>query len=152
MHLIIDNAEREIILIKDFRHAHALPENFGVALFEPKDFAGLGALEQAGHDMNDLRQGLLDLLPLSISKMDLLELVEGQQASIRAGLYSINDKIGLKPEEVEFAAAGFGDMLRTWVYALFAKKTDFKAIYHQWLSDSIRVSQDVHHYSHNGQN
>jgi hypothetical protein len=151
MRLIIDNAERELIPIKDFRQAHALPESFSVALFEPKDFSGLAALDHAGQEMNQLRQGVLDLLPTTIPKYDLLELAEGLQAAFRAGLYAINGQIGLKIEEVEFAVAGFGDMLRNWVYALFARRADFKAIYYQWLNDSIRVSQNLHEYSHQGQ-
>ena len=151
MRLIIDNAERELISIKDFRQAHDLPESFSVALFEPKDFSGLAALDHAGQEMNQLRQGVLDLLPTTIKKYDLLELAEGLQAAFRAGLYAINGQIGLKVEEVEFAVAGFGDMLRNWVYALFAGRADFKTIYHDWLTDSIRVSQRVHDHAHQGQ-
>jgi hypothetical protein len=151
MHYFIDNAERPFTLLREFRQTHALPDTFGVALFEPKDFAGLAAIDQAGQEMIGLRQGILDLLPPSIKKLDLLDIVDGLQAAFRAGLYSINSKIGLKTEEAEFAVAGFGDMLRDWVYVLFAGEGDFKTVYYKWLNDSIRVSQTVHEYPHEGQ-
>jgi hypothetical protein len=151
MHYFIDNAERQFILIREFRQAYALSDSFGVALFEPKDFTGLAAIEQAGQEMNSLRQGILELLPSAIKKQDLFDLIERLQAAFHAGLYSINEQIGLKPEELEFAVAGFGDMLRNWLYARFAGQGDFKAIYHKWLNDSIRVSQDIHDYLHEGQ-
>jgi hypothetical protein len=151
MQLIIENAERQLLPIKDFRQAHALTESFSVALFEPKDFAGLAAIDKAGQEMNSLRQGLLDMLPANLSKMDLLSVSDGQREAFRAGLYSINEKIGLKPEEVEFAVSGFGDVLQNWVYALIRGNADFRVIYTQWLNDSIRVSQNIHDYPHQGQ-
>jgi hypothetical protein len=151
MRLIIENAERQLIPIKDFRQAHALPESFSVAHFEPKDFAGLAAIDKAGQEMNSLRQGLLDMLPASLNKMALLSVSDGQREAFRAGLYSINEKIGLKPEEVEFAVSGFGDVLQNWAYALIRGNADFRAIYTQWLNDSVRVSQNVHEYAQQGQ-
>jgi hypothetical protein len=151
MRLHIDNLERDLIPIKDFRQAHALPESFSVALFEPKDFAGLAAIDKAGQEMNSLRQGLLDMLPASLTKMDLLSVSDGQREAFRAGLYSINEKIGLKPEEVEFAVSGFGDVLQNWAYALIRGKAEFKTLYYHWLNESIRVSQNLHEYSHQGQ-
>jgi hypothetical protein len=148
MHLIIDNAERELIPIKEFRQRHALPDSFGVAFFEPKDFAGLAAIDKAGQEMNELRQGQMKMLPEKITKMDLLNISDEQREMFRAGLYSINDKIGLKPEEVEFAVAGFGDVLRNWAYALIRADAEFRAVYYQWLNDSVRVSQEEHEYLH----
>jgi hypothetical protein len=151
MRFTIDNTERELIPVKDFRQAHALPDSFSVALFEPKDFAGLAAIDKAGQEMNSLRQGLLDMLPTNLTKMDLLSVSDGQREAFRAGLYSINEKIGLKPEEVEFAVSGFGDVLQNWAYALIRGKAEFKALYYHWLNESIRVSQNLHEYSHQGQ-
>jgi hypothetical protein len=150
MRLIIDSAERELIPIKEFRQRYALPESFGVALFEPKDFAGLAAIDRAGQEMNELRQGLLNMLPERLTKMDLLNVSDEQREAFRAGLYSINTKINLKPEEVEFAVSGFGDVLHNWAYALIRGNAEFKQVYYHWLNDSVRVSQDEHEYLHEG--
>lgn len=155
MKLLIDGEVQEFVPIKDFSQAHEVGEDFRVSLFEPKDFHGLAAIDKAGTEMNELRQSLLGAVPDELQMMNLLSFTDRMQATFRAGLYAINEVIQLKPEEVEFAVAGFGDVLRNWSYALIRGQASqemppFSAVYYQWLSDTARLSQEVHIYEQNG--
>lgn len=155
MKLLVDGEIQEFIPLKEFIQSQNAPRDFSVSLFEPKDFHGLAAIDKAGAEMNELRQSLLGAVPDELKIVDLLSFVDRMQATFRAGLYAINAVIHLKPEEVEFAVAGFGDVLRNWVYALIrgqaAKdKLSFTAVYYQWLNDTARLSQELHHYEHAG--
>jgi hypothetical protein len=48
MKLLIDGISHTFMPIRAFRTAHNLPPEFGVALFEPKDYTGLGSINRAG--------------------------------------------------------------------------------------------------------
>lgn len=155
MKLVIDGTLQEFIPVKAFVQAHQLDSNFSVALFEPKDFHGLAAIDKAGAEMNELRQALLNAVPDTLKISDLLSFSDRMQATFRAGLYAINEQIRLKPEEVEFAVAGFSDVLRNWTYALIRGQSargdlSFSGIYYQWLNDTARLSQEIHRYEHDG--
>jgi hypothetical protein len=155
MKLVFEGEECLFISIKDFAQEQELPENFRVSYFEPKDFQGLAAIDKAGSEMKELRQSLLDAVPDALSIAELLTFSDKIQAIFRAGLYAINEIIHLKPEEVEFAVAGFADVLRNWAYALIRGQSSgevpsFTAIYYQWLSDTARISQNSHDYEHDG--
>lgn len=148
MHLIIDHVPCEFVPIKVFRAAHDLPETFGVAFFQPKEYDGLGSIDgaAAGAALNRLRASLLSAVPDRAAAPDLLMLIDGLIDRFRADLYAINDAIGLRPEEVEFAIAGFADVIQTYAYGLLrARMTadalpSFEAVYANWLQDSVRVS------------
>jgi hypothetical protein len=156
MRLVIEGQSRELIALKVFREAHHLPDTFSVALFEPKDFTGLAAIDKAGNELNQLRQGILDSVPQSLTIANALTQADTLQAVFRNGLYGINTVVGLKTVEVEYAVAGFGDVLRNWLYALIRARStnsspDFFQIYAEWLNASMRLSQQIHAYPHQDQ-
>jgi len=157
MKLIIGGIERTFIPLKVFRQQAGLPESFGVGYFEPKDFGGLAAIDHAGTDLNMLRQTILDAFPASLTLAELIPFFDRLQVLFDNLLRSINARVGLKPQEIEFAVAGFGDVNQMLTYALIRSRRanlslpDFEMLYQEWLSDSVRVSARVHDYPHQGQ-
>lgn len=156
MKLIIDHVEHELIPIKDFREQYNLPESFGLAQFEPKSYEGLGSLDSAGAQMNQLREHVLQLIPESITIDTLIRFIDQLQFQFQSDLFGINEAISLKDVEVEFAVAGFGDVLRSMMYKMISAKANqqkmpaFDGIYLGWINDSVRVSSQVHELDHAG--
>lgn len=154
MKLIIDDTEQTLIAIKDFRETHKLPDTFGIEQFEPKDFEGLASLDKAGSEMNQLRENILNLIPKTIDVPRLMTFIDHLQLQFQTDLFAINDAISLKDVEVDFAVAGFGDVLRSMMYKMIPAKANqqgmptFESIYTTWLNDSVRVSSHVHDYQH----
>ena len=154
MQLSIDGQLQTLTDIKDFRAQFDLPPHFGVAHFEPKDYTGLGSIERAGAALNAIRLQVLAAIPQQLGLIQLLPLADLLSVLFRETLYSINDTVGLRDDEVEFAVAGFEDVLRAVAYALLAARAsdgrlvDFNAIYFGWLGDSVRVSGRVHRFDH----
>jgi len=135
----------QAIELKAFRQQHALPDSFGVALFEPKDYTDLGSIQsvQAGAALHTLRQNLLAQKTRSIDALT---------AFFAAELERINPAIGLREEEIGFAAAGFGDVLRAVFYArVRPSPPPFAEIYRAWLLGTISVASTTHPYPHQGQ-
>jgi hypothetical protein len=77
----------------------------------------------------------------------------------RQQLEAINPQIGLRPAEIDFAVAGFQDVLQAAGYhllqlahthrhnpALIGQHLDFAGIHQTWLDESVRVSATVHSY------
>jgi hypothetical protein len=159
IYLTINDNRHEFIPIKVYRAAHALPDSFGVAHFEPKDYAGLGSMDGAGAALNDVRAVVLahmDTLDIDrASPLAWLNAIPTLEATFERALIAVNDGIGLRPVEIGFAVAGFGDVCRAVAYeqirARAVKSTlDFAAIYRGWLDSTVRVSQTVHAYAHGG--
>ncbi|MGB1286874.1 MAG: hypothetical protein ACPG7F_10105 [Aggregatilineales bacterium] len=153
MQLTIQGQTCDFIPIKNFRVIYGFSENFGIALFEPKDFTGLATIDHAGGHLRDLHAALLNNIPAAIDLSAIMPLTDRLRAEFRAGLYGINSEINLKPEEVEFAVAGFGDVMQALVYAVIpaiqtGNTPDFDVIYQHWLNNSIRISATIHDYQH----
>lgn len=152
MQLLVEGQMRDCIPVRQFRQQMALPEHFGVSQFEPKDFFGLAAIDHAGAEMNDLRAALCGYVPPALPVAEMLSFVDGMVALFRAGLAAINDRIGLRIDEVEFAVAGFADVLHQWAYALIRARAArssppvFEDVYRQWLFASVRLSQRTFAY------
>mgnify|MGYP006921591608 CR=1 FL=1 len=131
-----------MIPIRQFRDDHKLPASFGVNYFEPKDHTGLADIRHAAPQMNALRQTVLDAVPDELT----LESVQMLAAAFRKALQTHNDHIGLKDVEIDYAVAGFGDVLEAFVYANIragAEKTpppSFEAVYQHWLAESQRIA------------
>jgi hypothetical protein len=157
MRLIIDSLPRQLMPIKDFRTAHDLPSEFGVALFEPKDYTGLGRIDRAGAELNTVRVALLDALPAHLPARDWLAFLPGYARLFEDKLYAINSQVGLKDVEIEFAVAGLSDVLHQVAYALLRSDTQlptkefFHTIYSQWLDNSVKVFTQAYPYDHAGQ-
>jgi hypothetical protein len=154
MQLSIDGQLHTLIDIKDFRAQFGLPQNFGISYFEPKDYSGLGSVEQAGADLNAVSSQILEAIPRQLDRLALLPLVDSLCSQFRESLYGINDRIRLREDEVEFAVAGFADVLWAVAYALIENRSsgtrvvDFNAIYFGWVNASTRVSSRVHVFDH----
>ena len=154
MKLNIDGQSYVFIPIRAFRAAHDLPLQFGVAMFEPKAYEGLGSIEGAGAELNSVRSALLAAIPPSISPTELLPKVELLTSLFETQLYSVNHVVGLRPVEVDFAVAGFADVTQAFAYALVRARLggdppDFEAIYQNWLESSARVAYTIHDFIHN---
>lgn len=156
MQLLIDGQQRTLIDIRDFRQQRDLPESFGVALFEPKDYTGLGSIEHAGGALNTIRAALLEAVPPVIDAPQLPALIDQLGRLFREKLYAINDQVELKDVEIEFAVAGFEDVNRGLLYALLRAGShgiapSFGAVYGEWLDAGAQISIRGHEYNHNGQ-
>lgn len=152
MQFVIEGAVRDFTPIKQFRQTYELPETFGVNQFEPKDFTGLGSIENAGAELNILRAALLEAIraprPLSAWMTEVTDLA----TLFRSKLLQINPVVHLKEIEIDFATAGMHDMLQALIYDLIRARAShqapppFDAIYANWLYSSIKLSQTVHLY------
>ncbi|NWF68321.1 MAG: hypothetical protein HXY40_04485 [Chloroflexi bacterium] len=158
MHLLIDGQTRALTPLKDFRAQHALPPEFQVALFEPKDYTGLGSIERAGAQLNSLRQTVLEAIAPRLTPDMLFHVVLPRLEHLfEQKLYAINPVVGLNDAEIGFAVSGFSDVLRHWGYALVRARLEkqphpeFARVYGAWLNNSIRISQTLHPYTHGAQ-
>lgn len=152
--ITLNGQTHSLIPIRAFRAQHDLPQMFGVALFEPKDYTGLAALDQAGPELQRLRTSVLATVPAAPSRMDLLSAADRLQEVFEKELRAINPRIGLREPEIDFAVAGFGDVCRMWAYALIRGRgaaPDFASVYGAWLNDSVRISTQEHAYTHQGE-
>ncbi len=148
MQLVIDGQPCQFIDIQEFRAQHQLPPEFGLNLFEPKDSADLGTLNEGGTALNELRDALLQALPQRTTLPELLGFIGRLSNLFRVKMMEINETIGLKQVEIDFAAAGFEDVCQTWFYAIMRGQPDFQVTYTQWLNDSARLSSTMHPYIH----
>ena len=150
MRLTIEAVPRSFVPIKSFREAHHLPPEFGVALFEPKDYTGLGRIDQAGMELNGVRAAVLAAIPPNLTLQSWLAFIPDLTRRFTDQLYAINPRVNLHDVEIEFAAAGFADVCQAVVYALLrardAPAPSFEAIYGDWLDQTARVSQTIHLY------
>lgn len=156
MRLLINSKHHDFIDLKTFRADHDLPPEFGAALFEPKDYTGLGSIEGAGAALNTLKQAILDALPTSATLAQWMAFIPELTRLFEAQLYAINTQVGLRQVEVEFAVAGFADMCQAVVFARMRARSyggalDFEQIYAEWLNNTVRVSKHIHTYTHCGQ-
>jgi hypothetical protein len=157
MRLLIDGQAREFMPIQTFRAEHDLPPEFGVALFEPKDYTGLGRIDHAGAELNSVRQAVLDAIPAHLPLHGWIATMPQLQNLFRVKLYEINMQVGLRDVEIDFAAAGFGDVCQAVLYAMLRARNSrqslpaFPQIYGEWLDSTTRVSQAIHPYTHQGQ-
>jgi len=156
MKLTIDGISHTFTPIRAFRAAHNLPPEFGVSLFEPKDYAGLGSIDRAGAELNAVRAAVLTAVPAPPAPHLLLPTVSGLTELFRGQLYAINHAVGLQEVEIEFAVAGFADVTQGYAYALVRARlpggepADFDKVYQNWFESSARVAGTVHEYRHDG--
>lgn len=156
MELLIENQRQTFMPIRDFRVQHDLPGEFGVALFEAKDFTGLGRLDRAGGELNIVRQAVLDAIPAEMPLGGWLDFLPQLEQLFEWKLHEINPQVGLKDVEIEYAVGGFRDVCEALVYAMIRARAagtampEFRQVYFDWLSDTTRVSSSVHHYIHKG--
>lgn len=154
MQLTVDGVSQVFIDIAAFRSQYHLPPDFGVTCFEGKDWASVGRIGNSGQMLNRMRAAVLDAVPAHIPFERLADVLHSLGDVFRAQLESINDSIGLKQVEIDFACAGFDDVLQSahyaWVRARIAKSLPptFEALYQEWLDSSARLSSQVHEYQY----
>ena len=157
MELVINYVSHTLFPIKQYREQWSLPDKFGVALFEPKDYTGLARINDAGAEMQTLRDAVLEGIPTQIAVADALNPVDRLIQVFDQQLTHINPKVQLKQVEIDFAVAGYGDMTRAWLYAIIPAVTSqqakpaFAQVYADWLNQSIRISSQIHEYAHHNE-
>ena len=157
MKLKIGHEHHEFIPVKTFRAQHDLPALFGVELFAPKDFVGLGRIDHAGSELNVVRQAVLDAIPAGLTLAGWLEFLPDLARLFQNKLDEINPQVGLKSVEIEYAVSGFQDVCQSFIYALIRAQAaggplpTFGQVYQEWLDDSVTISNMVHHYIHQGE-
>jgi hypothetical protein len=130
--------------------------------FSPKDWSGLGSLERGGPALAHLRQVVVSAVPAAIPLHQLRDHVLALSGLFLSQLQLANADIGLREVEVDFAAAGFQDVLDATAMHLIQlshthqravaqiqKHFDFEAVYQNWLEAGARVFEQEHLFTHN---
>lgn len=157
MRLLLEGEVCSFTPVKVFRAEHGLPATFGVTLFEPKDFTGLGSIDGAGAQLNTVREAVLNAMPARMNAADWLTFLPQLTALFKNELYRINDAVKLHDVEIDFAAGGFGDVCQAFAYALLRARAEnkptpaFETVYADWLNSTARISQTVYTYTHHQQ-
>ena len=162
MKLEINNEIQHFIPIQTFRAQWELPNTFAVSGFEPKDWTGLGSLDGSGERLAIIKQRVLAAIPPHISSAMLLGAVDTLTVKFRQELEAANVEIGLRSSEIDFAVAGFGDVLQSAAYQLIQllhryrdspaegrQNFSFTAVYQTWLNESTRISTTTFSYTQN---
>ncbi len=156
MILTIDGTSYDFIPLKDFRAAHNLPPDFGIATFAPKDYSGLGRIDQAGAALNSVRDAVLSVMPENIPPTQWLAVVPELTRLFQNKLYAINAQVGLKDVEIEYAVGGFSDVCQAYAYAMVRARAamqpapDFRDVYTDWLNGTSKIFAEAYSYQHEG--
>ncbi|MBA3531837.1 MAG: hypothetical protein H0T73_07960 [Ardenticatenales bacterium] len=161
MELLIENQRRTLEPLGTFRRQWGLPESFGVAYFEPKEWDGLGTMDGSREALATLQARVVAAVPALVKASDLLREVERLTALFHREFDEANAQVGLRDVEVEYAVAGFENVLQSVASHLvllaythhadpeqIREAFDFSALYHNWLDGTARVSFTVHPYEH----
>jgi hypothetical protein len=154
MQLLIENELRAFIPIKIFRATHGLPDDFGIGLFEPKDYSGLGRIDRAGAELNEIRPIILDAIPTHMTLHGWPGFLPDLSKLFQNKLDEMNPQVGLKSAEIEFAVSGFSDVCHALVYGMIRAQSagqqfpTFQQIYGDWLNTTVKISGTVHSYLH----
>ncbi|MBE0690446.1 MAG: hypothetical protein IH587_10045 [Anaerolineae bacterium] len=156
----VDGTLRELTSLKSFVEQHDLPPTFGVAYFTPKDYGGLGNIDgaAAGMALNQMRAAMIARVPARVAPADLPSAVTRLAAYFREEMDKVNPAAGLRPQEVEFAVAGFADVVHKYAFSLLravltgAHAPDFKSIYDGWLASGVRVLETPYAFQEGGRN
>jgi hypothetical protein len=139
---------RQFEPISKFRDEKGLSPDFGVDLFQVKNYAGLGSIKNAGEVMRRLHNDMVDAVPAEITPLGWQVAVIRLQALFQSKLHEINPCIGLKQTEIDYAVNGFGEVTQRYLYALMSAKMRrqsppaYEAVYEQWLDESIVYTRE----------
>lgn len=163
MQLTLNGALQNFIPLVTFRAQWQLPDDFNLARFAPKDWTGLGSLEHGGPALARIRYMVTGAVPAAIPLHRLRDQVLALSGLFLSQLQLANSDIGLRDVEVDFAAAGFQDVLDATAMRLIQlshlhqrdlaqiqSHFDFNSVYQGWLDASARVFEQAHHYPHHG--
>lgn len=154
MELVINHNRQNLIPVRKFRADYLLPDNFGVSLFEPKNFAGLGHIDGAGEALDILRTAIIEAMPPRLTALPTFDFLEHIARLFENTMNAVNPLIGLRDVEIGYAVSGFNDILNSWLYdAIRATQTNttatpFNTLYADWLANSGRRSEKMYTYSY----
>jgi hypothetical protein len=120
----------------------------------PKDYSGLGNIGGARAALQAVREAVLEAVPRQQPSQGWLASTLTLQIEFRRELYGVNDRIGLKPSEVDFAVMGFGEVCQAFVYALLHAQMNqqsppaFSEVYLNWLNSTVAVSRAAYFHRH----
>jgi hypothetical protein len=140
-----------------YRQRHDLPESFGVAGLFPKDFSGLASTAASGAALKALRAEVLAQVPTAVpDEKALAAAIAALGTAFRAALQAANAAIGLTDEQLEFAVAGFVDVLEAWHMALVRSRRagplpQFAQVYQAFVAGSHMPASAWLAYPHAGQ-
>ena len=153
MQLMIERQSRCFVPISGFRTQFSLPGDFGVNMFMPKDYTGLGRINHAGNELQMVYENLLASIPTSPPD-SWMGLTINLQSVFHQQLCAINAKVGLKRSEIEYAVIGFGQVCQGFVHQLLVSRMKnqpaptFHDVYTQWLNHSFHCIQPHFFYQH----
>jgi hypothetical protein len=163
MELMIEGARRTLIPIESFRQEWNLPPDFALVTFSPKDWEDLATMAGSREALAGVRERMVKAVPTKLMVPSLLTIVDILKEEFYHELSSANDKIGLRPSELDFAVAGFYDILQQVVHYLIRANYvskgdseqiragyDFAALYQEWLDGSTRLVMTEYEYPHEG--
>jgi len=157
MMLKINGETPHLIPIREFRIRNLLSPEFGINTFLPKDYSGLGRIDEAKTELQLVHAAVVAAVPHNPPPSWLGMTVELQEV-FHTQLVVINHQIGLKRSEIEYAVLGFGEvcqsfvtgLLNAWMYR--QPIPTFEDVYSEWLNSSIQLSQRIFDYPHQGKN
>lgn len=137
--------------VRAYRARWGLPDTFALALFEQKPpDPGLGSMASAGAAgaLRAVAAHTLAAYPRG---------AEAASAAFEAALAAHNDAVGLRSAEIDFAGAGFRDLLAAFAFAHVSatlRRTPpplFDDVFAAWNADHTTVSSSELAYAHHGQ-
>ncbi len=162
MELTINGRHCKFVPLVDFRNQWHLPETFGIVYFEKKDWP-VGDLREARQPLSFVKQRVLEAVPLQVLPPELLLQIEQLTTIFRYELEQVNEDIGLREVEIDFAVDGFHNVLHDVAYRLLElnqvyrgdtgqirAEFDFTGCYQAWLDAVTRVLTTSYSYTHNG--
>jgi hypothetical protein len=162
MQLTLNGLTYEFMALGTFRAQWNLPDEFCVAAFAVKEWSGLGKLDgNSGPGLAQIKQALVQAVPHSLTVKQMLLTLNPMLTEVFCHeLVRANHQIGLREVEVEFAVAGFYDVLQATAYRLIhlnheargdlarlRADFDFATVYQRWLDGSARVATQVSPYT-----
>jgi len=163
--LYLEGQWRDLVGLRAFRQAHALPAAFGVSRFAPKHDDGLAHLDAAGQALSLIRRDVLLAQSLEgqaqslegqaqqVAKGEPLARIASLSQAFEAALRRHNALVGLREPEIDYAVAGLRDALEAWAFARLhpARAGErFAQVYERWVGESARLDQQRHAYDHAG--
>lgn len=161
MELLIQNQLQQFVPIQTFRTTWGLPDDFAVARFEPEYRQGLGTLDGAGPVLGQVKQAVVQAVPATIPLASLFSSVNQLADHFQSHLRAANRKIGLHEPEIDFAGAGFENILYGAIDEfvrlyqqhqptpeMICKQFQYDVVYRRWLNAGVRVGTSAKQYEH----